>query len=291
MSAVLCLDSSSYNLWRLRMYTRFAKIRCHSYCFKEKSMRQPMIAGNWKMHGNCESIALLLEALSKQALAVSETVELAVFPPFVFLPMVARALAESAIRWGGQTVSDQSEDGAYTGEVSAGMLKSVGCEYVLIGHSERRHLYHESNDLLARKTLAAVKACLRPIYCVGETIDQRKAGETLEIITKQLAQFIPLIDNSTATAPAVIAYEPVWAIGTGEVASPDQAEQVHAAIREMLAKSSADLAESVRILYGGSVKPENASRLFAMPNIDGALVGGASLNANQFIEIAKQWNN
>ncbi len=251
-------------------------------------MRQPFVAGNWKMNGSHNSIKRLLEGIKAQAQDVGET-EIAVFPPFVYLLQCKTALEGSSVAWGAQDVSAEN-NGAYTGEVSASMLVDFACRYVIVGHSERRMLYGEDNKQVAAKFRAAIHVGLRPILCVGETLNEREAGKTLTIIEEQLAAVLTLNDNLFACSDAVIAYEPIWAIGTGRTATPEQAQEVHAAIRKQLAAVNPDLAEKLRILYGGSVKPANASALMAMPDIDGALVGGASLDAKQFIEIGQLCN-
>ncbi len=247
--------------------------------------RRYLIAGNWKMNGSRKSVEALLNAL-REGCTVSDQLEYAVFPPFVFLDQCQQQLADSDLAWGAQNVSAEPQ-GAYTGEVSASMLKEGGCRYVLVGHSERRTLYGESNQQVADKFAMALSAELLPVLCVGETLAQRKAGETLAVVQQQLAAVLTLVDNHRLLSPAVIAYEPVWAIGTGQHASPEQAQQVHAAIRQQVAKVNVEVAQMMRILYGGSVKPENAKGFFAQPDIDGALVGGASLDADKFIEIGQ----
>jgi len=252
-------------------------------------MRRPFVAGNWKMNGSKESVALLLEGLVQGCERV-EQAELAVFPPFIFLEQCEQALLRTQISWGAQNISNHL-NGAFTGEISASMLCDFKCRYVIIGHSERRALYGETNDLIAAKFKLALGAAIRPILCVGETEQQRDEGQTLSVVSEQLAAVLHLHDNLSALADSVIAYEPVWAIGTGKNATPEQAQEVHAAIREQLCQQSEKLAANVRILYGGSVKPDNAGALFAMPDIDGALVGGASLHAEQFLEIGKRCNN
>ncbi|WP_423062761.1 triose-phosphate isomerase [Candidiatus Paracoxiella cheracis] len=252
-------------------------------------MRRPFVAGNWKMNGSKESTALLLNELVQGCERV-ELAELAVFPPFVFLGQCEQVLMRTQISWGAQNVSNEP-DGAFTGEISASMLHDFNCRYVIVGHSERRTLYDETNELVAAKFKAALDAEIRPVLCVGETEKQRDAEQTLSVVSEQLAAVLHLHDNLSAFADAVIAYEPVWAIGTGKHATPEQAQEVHAAIREQLRQRDENLADSVRILYGGSVKPDNAEALFAMPDIDGALVGGASLHAEQFLEIGKLCNN
>ncbi len=254
-------------------------------------MRRPLIAGNWKMNGTRQSVTALLEAL-KHGCELLEVPELAVFPPFVFIELCERLLGRTQIAWGAQNVSDKS-DGAYTGEISAKMLADFDCRYVIVGHSERRQLYGESNELVAVKFRAAIAAGIVPILCVGETLAQRESGKTLDVVTEQLAAVFKMNDNlGSPEAEFVVAYEPVWAIGTGKNASPEQAQAVHAAIRERLKKSiDPGVANRTRILYGGSVKPDNAKGLFEMPDIDGALVGGASLQAEHFLEIGKLCNH
>lgn len=252
-------------------------------------MRRPLIAGNWKMNGTRDSVEALLEGL-KHGCERVENAELVVLPPFVFLEQVERALIRTQISWGSQDVCDHDK-GAYTGEISASMLQQFHCRYALVGHSERRQLYGETNALIAAKFQAARNAGIRPILCVGETAAQYEAGQTLTIVKEQLAAVLHLHDNSQSLADMVIAYEPVWAIGTGVVATPEQAQRVHLAIRQQIAEKSQPLADMIRIIYGGSVNPANAASLLAMPDIDGALVGGASLQAEQFLEIGKQCNH
>ncbi|AKQ33322.1 triose-phosphate isomerase [Candidatus Coxiella mudrowiae] len=250
--------------------------------------RRPLVAGNWKMHGTLQSIAGLLEGL-KHGCERIETAELLVIPPYIFIPQCKEALLRTQISWGAQDVSEY-EVGPYTGEISATMLRDFLCHYVIIGHSERRKLHGETNESVARKVKRALENGIRPIICVGETEAQREAGKTLEIVQEQLAVVLRMHDNRASLSDIVIAYEPVWAIGTGKNASPVQSEEVHAAIREQLRHYDATIAENTRILYGGSVKPENARALFTMANIDGALVGGASLKAEHFLKIGEQCN-
>lgn len=250
-------------------------------------MRRSLVAGNWKMNGNQASATQLIEGILAGRDQISEA-ELAVFPPFVYLASIAEQCKDSDIRWGAQNVSKES-NGAYTGEISVDMLLDLNCRYVIVGHSERRQYYGETNELVAEKCQAALSNGLTPILCVGETLEQREQNLTLEVVREQLAVVLQLVDNLAALATAVVAYEPVWAIGTGQHATPEQAQDVHAALREQLIQHDASL-EAMRILYGGSVKPNNAADLFAMPDIDGALVGGASLDAQQFLEIGKQCN-
>lgn len=247
-------------------------------------MRQCLVAGNWKMHGTQESARHLLQKIVAGAHAC-QGVELAVFPPFVHLPFCASLLSSSAVRFGAQTVSEYA-DGAYTGEISANMLKDLGCHYVIVGHSERRQYFAETSAQLVKKCEMIFNAKMQPILCVGETLAEREKETTLSVIQEQLAVVSLLKDNCATFSEIVIAYEPVWAIGTGKTASPEEAQTVHAAIRAYLSEINSRLAMTTRILYGGSVKPDNAKALFAMPDIDGALVGGASLDAKSFLQIA-----
>lgn len=241
------------------------------------------------MNGSRLAVEALLEELKADCERV-ETAELAVLPPYVYLPLAAQILLKTQIVWGAQDVSSEAK-GAYTGEVSADMLLDFDCTYVLVGHSERRILFNETNSVVAKKFNAALCSGLRPILCVGETEQQRDAGKTLQIIKEQLAAVLDLTDNLTQLARMVVAYEPVWAIGTGKQATAEQAQEVHAFIRAELKKLETSLADSVRILYGGSVKPENAAEIFSMPDVDGGLIGGASLQADQFLTIGKICNS
>ena len=237
-------------------------------------MRARLVAGNWKMHGSLRVNAALLDAL-KAGLKPSDNV--AVCAAFPYLAQVSTALAGSGIEWGAQNVSEH-ESGAYTGEVSGAMLKEFGCRYAIVGHSERRALYGEDDARVAAKFVAARRAGLTPIVCVGETLEQRERGETESVVARQLDALGDLSD-------AVLAYEPVWAIGTGRNATPKQAQEVHAFLRARVAASDKSVAGNLTILYGGSVKAANAKELFAMPDIDGGLIGGASLTAPDFIAI------
>jgi len=249
-------------------------------------MRKYIIAGNWKMNGTKESVNTLLSGIKNGVLGVSNAnVEWIVFPPFVFLETVGREINGTNIVFGAQNVS-QYAGGAYTGEISATMLKEFGCRYVLVGHSERRVIYGESDAVVAEKFVAAIKAGLIPILCVGETLDERKQNLTEKVIERQLTQVIK-VASFDLFQQAVIAYEPVWAIGTGLNAKPEEAEAVHAFIRQQFAELNASLAEKLQILYGGSLKPDNAQTLLAMPNIDGGLIGGASLRAEDFLNIGR----
>lgn len=243
--------------------------------------RKSLVAGNWKMHGSKAFVSELLTALTH----AGPKSEMAIFSPFVFIPSIAEQLSGSSLQFGAQNVS-QFEQGAYTGEVSVGMLKEFGCQFVLVGHSERRALYGETNEIVAEKFAAVLAGGLKPMLCIGETQAQREAGEMEAVLAAQLDAVIEKV-GIDAFETAVVAYEPVWAIGTGLTASPEQAQAVHAFIREKLAKLNEKLAEEIRILYGGSVKPGNAKDLFAMPDIDGGLVGGASLKASDFLAISQ----
>jgi triosephosphate isomerase len=245
-------------------------------------MRRPLIAGNWKMHGSRAENAELVEALLLD-LPGQTPFDIAVCPPFVYLWETGRLLKSSSIALGAQSVCAEAV-GAFTGEVSASMLKDVGCQYVIVGHSERRAIYKEDDALVARKFLAAQSQGLIPILCVGETLEERERGQTTQVVSRQLTAVLDPA-GVAALRRAVIAYEPVWAIGTGKNATPAQAQEVHAHIRNAIAARDAKIAADVRILYGGSVKAANARELFAMPDVDGGLVGGASLKADEFLKI------
>lgn len=244
--------------------------------------RRPLVAGNWKMHGSRAENAALLDALLHGQPA-NATSDVLVCPPSVYLWEAARLLKSANIALGAQSVCAEAI-GAFTGEVSASMLKDVGCQYVLVGHSERRAIYKEDDALVARKFVAAQAQNLMPILCVGETLDEREAQHTFAVIARQLSAVFD-VTGIAAFAKAVIAYEPVWAIGTGKNATAEQAQEVHAFIRAELNKRDATIAAAVRILYGGSVKAANAREIFAMADVDGGLVGGASLKADEFLKI------
>jgi triosephosphate isomerase len=244
-------------------------------------MRRKLVAGNWKMHGSLRQNAGLLASITAKASGVR--CEVAVCPPYPYLGQVQLALADSVVALGAQSLSEHPS-GAYTGEVSASMLAEFGCRYVLVGHSERRALFGEADDAVAAKFEAAQKAGLVPILCVGETLEEREAGKTASVISRQMSAVLDRVGVS-ALASAVVAYEPVWAIGTGVTASPAQAQEVHAAIRAQVAALDVDVAEGLRILYGGSVKPQNAKELFGQLDIDGGLIGGAALVADDFLTI------
>lgn len=235
--------------------------------------------GNWKMHGSLAANAKLLDGICAGVAAVHNS-DIAVCVPFPYLAQARDNLRGTGVSWGAQDVSVH-EQGAYTGEVSAAMLNDFACQWVLVGHSERRSLHAETDEQVAGKALAALKAGITPVVCVGETLEEQQSGRTTEVIARQLAPVLAL--GADRVAGLVLAYEPVWAIGTGLTATPEQAQAVHAFIRVALAQHGA---EQTRILYGGSVKAANAASLFAQPDIDGALVGGASLIAEEFLDIA-----
>lgn len=244
-------------------------------------MRKKLVAGNWKMHGSQAENAALLAAI-KPALAGIDAV---VCVPFPYLAQAQAALAGSTIAWGAQNLSEQPK-GAFTGEVSASMLLDFGCRYVIVGHSERRSLYGESDADVAKKYMAAQAAGLVPILCVGESLDERESGVTEAVVARQLDAVIGMAGVGSM-ARAVVAYEPVWAIGTGKTATPAQAQAVHAFIRGKIAALDKSVADALIIQYGGSVKAANAAELMAQPDIDGGLIGGASLVADEFVAICK----
>lgn len=246
--------------------------------------RRQLIAGNWKMHKTVSEAVAFVGELARELAAVRDC-DLAVAPPFVALHAVAQALAGSNIGVAGQDLYWEDR-GAFTGAVSGPMLREAGCRYVLVAHSERRQLFAETDESASKRLRAALRAGLVPILCIGETLGEREAGRTDEVIRRQLAGALEGM-AAAELAPLVVAYEPVWAIGTGKVATPAQAEEVHALIRAWLRAEKRDLrfADGVRLLYGGSVKPDNARELLAQPEIDGALVGGASLDAASFVGI------
>ncbi len=233
------------------------------------------------MHGSRTENAALLDAVT--AGLSSETVTCVVCPPFVYLQEAARVLRGSPVALGAQDVCAEAQ-GAYTGEVSAAMLRDVGCDYVLVGHSERRALYGEDDQLVARKYAAALGKGLIPVLCVGEQLAEREAAQSMQVVGRQLAAVVNLC-GVQSLAGGVLAYEPVWAIGTGRTASPEQAQQIHAFLREQVGRQDAKIAAELRILYGGSVKAANARELFAMPDVDGGLIGGASLKSDEFLAI------
>lgn len=247
-------------------------------------MRRKLVAGNWKMHGTLAQNAGLLDAV-RDGMSRITGVDCAVCVPFPYLAQAQQKLSGSSVKWGAQNVH-QLDKGAYTGEVSAAMLRDFGCSHVIVGHSERRACYGESSHLVAEKFLAAQQAGLTPILCMGETLQQRESGITETVVAGQLDALIQL-GGVQALRNAVVAYEPVWAIGTGKTATSEQAQAVHAFIRQRIAAQDSQIAAALCILYGGSVKANNAAELFAMPDIDGGLIGGASLVADEFLAICR----
>ena len=247
-------------------------------------MRNRLVAGNWKMYGSLAANRALLEAVV-DGMGADAKVQCAVCVPFPYLAQVSALLDGTRLAWGAQDVSVHAS-GAYTGEVSAAMLADFGCRYVLVGHSERRQLHGETDAVVAAKFAAVQAAAMTPILCVGETLAERDAGRTEAVVARQLDAVIET-SGAPAFANAVLAYEPIWAIGTGRNATPGQAQAVHAFARARLAAKSAAIARGLRILYGGSVKPENAASIFAMADVDGGLIGGASLVAEQFLAISR----
>lgn len=245
-------------------------------------MRKRLVAANWKLNGSRQFAIELLDALL--AGGWPATTELAIFPPLPYLAQLITRYRDSSLHFGAQDVGC-NEHGAYTGEVSAAMLADIGCQYVLVGHSERREYHDESDELIAQKALAAKAAGLLPVLCVGETLHQRDAGQTQWALERQLAPVFERLGN-TALAGLVVAYEPRWAVGTGRAASPEQVQEVHAFIRGEVRARDARIADCLPIVYGGSVKPTNATALFHLPDVDGGLIGGASLIAPDFLAIA-----
>ncbi len=240
------------------------------------AIRLPLVVANWKLNGDRQLLADMVNNIQQLD---SDNVEAVLCPPFVYLNEET-----NGVKKGAQTIALQ-DSGAFTGEISGRMLRDVGCQYVIVGHSERRSLFGETNDVVAKKVLATLAAGLVPIICVGETDEERENGDTDNVITEQVKAVLDILPNFSDSI--VIAYEPVWAIGTGKTASGEQAEDVHAMIRKVLAGYSQELADLTRILYGGSVKSENSEELFSKPNIDGGLIGGASLDVEAFTNICK----
>lgn len=247
-------------------------------------MRQVLVAGNWKMNGSRDAARTLVEDI-KAGLGQTSAVAVALCPPFVYLDLVGGLIQGAPIALGAQNVAKE-DPGAFTGEVAAPMLTDLGCTYVIVGHSERRAYYGESDEVVAAKYARALQEGLCPILCVGELLEEREAGDTEAVVARQLDAVIAAV-GVDGIGSGVIAYEPVWAIGTGKTASPEQAQDVHAFIRGRVAGHSQAVADGVRILYGGSVKGSNAAGLFAKPDIDGGLIGGASLHAEDFLAICK----
>ncbi len=250
-------------------------------------MRKPFVAGNWKMNSDSLSSVSLAKTVANGVMELAgERVDVAVIPPFVYISAVVGTLSTTHIAVGAQDVYFERE-GAFTGEISSSMLKDIGCSYVLCGHSERRHIIKEDDELVNKKVSAAISGGLLPILCVGELIGQRKAGETEQVVSNQLRKGLEGLSAEKFSA-VTLAYEPVWAIGTGLTATPQQAQQVQSMMRKLLADMfDGQLADEIRILYGGSVKPDNASELMSQLDVDGLLVGGASLKAEDFIAIIK----
>ncbi|TRZ92110.1 MAG: triose-phosphate isomerase [Rhodocyclaceae bacterium] len=243
-------------------------------------MRTKLVAGNWKMHGSLATNLGLLHAVRD---GTRDGAEVALCVPYPYLAQARAVLDGSKVAWGAQDVSEHAQ-GAWTGEVSGAMLADFGCRYALVGHSERRAFFGDTDAVVAAKFSAALKAGLTPVLCVGETLAEREAGTTGEVVTRQIDAVLAK-EGIAAFAHAVVAYEPVWAIGTGRTAAPQLAQQVHSMIRDRFARDSTDIADGLRILYGGSVKANNAAELFSQPDIDGGLIGGASLLAADFLAI------
>ena len=247
-------------------------------------MRQRLAVGNWKMYGSLPENQALLDTVAAAVAGLRRAI-CAVCVPFPYLAQTQAALAGSKVAWGAQNVS-QHPKGAFTGEVSAGMLREFGCRYVIVGHSERRQWFGEDDRTVVLKAKAVLAAGMVPIICVGETLAERESGVTEKVVGRQIAAVLDELGSETLKG-AILAYEPVWAIGTGRTASPEQAQSVHACIRDLLAKRDGSLGDLAPILYGGSVKAANAAELFAMPDVDGGLIGGASLVAQEFIAVCK----
>jgi triosephosphate isomerase len=246
--------------------------------------RRPLIAGNWKMNGSLATNATLLSELHSGIVDIGQLQsDVAICVPATYLGQVQTALQNSAIKWGAQDVSNHLS-GAYTGEVSSSMLNDFSCFYTIVGHSERRQYHAESDELVAAKTLRLLEAGIVPIVCVGETLQERKAGNTEQVVSRQLTAVLKMVDKNVLSK-IVVAYEPVWAIGTGITATPDMAQQVHAFLRSQVALFDEEVAQRVQILYGGSMKSDNAASLLAMKDIDGGLIGGASLKSVDFLGI------
>jgi triosephosphate isomerase len=246
-------------------------------------MRQMMVAGNWKMHGSVAFTADMITTLTSKVV-VNDNVTLLVCPPAVYLAQAVAVAAQTGVHVGAQNLASVASPGAYTGEVAGFMLADIGCQYVIVGHSERRALYGESNEVVASKAKVALDAGLIPLVCVGETLEQREAGQAQAVIAAQL-DAVSAVIGIDGWDQAIVAYEPVWAIGTGRTASPEQAQEIHAFIRTRLTELDAAMAASMKILYGGSVKPDNAELIFSQSDVDGGLIGGAALNADDFARI------
>lgn len=247
-------------------------------------MRKNIVAGNWKMNTTVAEGIELAEAVAAKSSEVPSSVQLIIAPPFTHLVPVSQAIKGTAIGLSAQNCADK-EKGAYTGEVSADMLVSAGCTYTILGHSERRQYYGETDDTLVNKVKLAISKGLSPIFCVGENLEEREAGRHFDVVSSQIRNVLYTLSGEEMSK-VIIAYEPVWAIGTGKTASAAQAQEIHACIRKVVAEKFGALAEDITILYGGSCKPSNAKELFACPDIDGGLIGGAALKADDFIAIA-----
>lgn len=248
-------------------------------------MRQMFVAGNWKMHGSKASIKTLMTGLNAQADRAGSA-KVAICPPAIYIDFAKNCLTASNVAVGAQNVAIEPSQGAYTGETSVEMAKDMGCEYVILGHSERRAIYGETDAEVAEKVATVLSAGLTPIFCVGETLEEREAGQVEAVIETQMNAVLDKV-GVDGFNNIVVAYEPVWAIGTGKTASAEQAQEVHAFIRALVAKLNSSVAEGLIIQYGGSVKPNNAKELFSQPDIDGGLIGGASLNADDFMAICE----
>ena len=250
-------------------------------------MRKPLVAGNWKMNGSSAMVAGLLDDLIAGLAEDCNETEVVVFPPFIYLSQARDALDGSSVAWGAQNIcAQEGVAGAYTGETAVAMVAESGCSHVLVGHSERRALYGETDTVVAAKFALVAGQNLVPVLCVGEMLDERERGETLSVVSCQLGAVLDGVDTALLN-DFVVAYEPVWAIGTGMTATPQQAQDVHAGIRELLGKRCPDMAARTRILYGGSVKASNAVDILGQSDVDGALVGGASLKAEEFLAICR----
>ncbi len=245
-------------------------------------MRTPLIAGNWKMNGSRAMAAELCKGIAEGANSITNA-EIAICPPFILIPAAAAIIDNTPVKLGAQDV-DTHGDGAYTGQISTSMLRDAGCHYVIVGHSERRALYGESDALVAEKTKAVLTAGMTAIVCVGETLEERESGATEDVVARQYKAVLD-VNGIESFNNIVIAYEPVWAIGTGKTATPEQAQAVHAFIRAQMSSQNNKAAQNCRILYGGSMKPDNASTLISQQDIDGGLIGGASLTASDFLAI------
>lgn len=251
-------------------------------------MRRPVVAGNWKLNGTRKSALALAQGIMSELNAINN-IDVIICPPFLHIAEVQELIQNSQLKLGAQNVSEQAS-GAFTGEISAEMLKEFDCQYVIVGHSERRTLYNESNNIIGSKFKAVSSIGLTPILCVGETLEQKENNQTKNVIIKQLDSIINSVDINTFNN-AIIAYEPIWAIGTGKTATPLQAQEVHQVIRNRFSAIDKELADKLRILYGGSVKASNSNELFSQPDIDGGLIGGASLNSEDFLAICAAAEN